>query len=187
MSVQIHSFRLEARFGAAEVFRALKYVCDHDNQREYDPAFGFDWIKNRLAITANSPEGVEICLRHFLEQIDKLGGSRESFLPGPVQETDGRWTQPIGVVVLDAATFGEMIGRTLVDLGMRGIKVLDSADCCRVMVRITRVNPPVDYKVLIQEFPLPPYIKLVDEGLAEEKPAPKPPSTSRKSKKKKRK
>jgi hypothetical protein len=80
----------------------------------------------------------------------------------------------------DPATFGELIGRSLVEIGLRGVQVVDSADCCRINIRLGASAQVLDYHALITEFPLPPYLKLIDEGQRTvEPPAPRPPRQKR--------
>ncbi len=171
MASQQHTFVLRAAAGAEEVFRALTKVCGHENQARFEPDFEFDWIAKRIAISANAPEGVEECLARFLEQAGRSGLDAELFLAGRVEETGGRFLRPIGVMLMDAATYGELIGRSLVDVGLRQVRVVDSAGECRIEIARNFIAQRIDYEDLIRSFPLPSYIALEDKGVAD---APKP-------------
>lgn len=164
MPAMIHRFVLRATFGPVEVMKALRLVCEHPNQRDHAPDFGFDWIARKIELSSNSAAGTSECFNHFLGQVVKMGGPIEAFLPGKPTERDGRHAQPIGVALHDAATFGELIGKSLVEVGMRGVRVVDSAGECRIDVRQGALASSIDYATLVMEFPVPAYIKVTDEG-----------------------
>ena len=164
MPATIHRFTLRATFGPAEVMKALRLVCEHPNQRDFAPEFGFDWMARKLELSSNSAAGTGECLNHFLGQVAKMDGPIEAFLAGKPTERDGRHVQPIGVALHDAATFGELIGKSLVEIGMRGVRVVDSAGECRIDVRQGALASSIDYATLVKEFPVPAYIKIIDEG-----------------------
>lgn len=165
MPQSVHSFRLEATFGPEDVFRALKSVCEHPAQRDADARFEFEWFRQRVALSANSPEALEAMHQALMARVRKGSAGEDALLPGKVEEKEGRWTRPYGVAVLDPATFGEMIGQSLVDIGLRGVQVVDSAGVCRLRVRQSPMAKSLDYRTFIMEFPLPPYLRVVDEGI----------------------
>lgn len=183
MPEQVHIFRLEARFGAEEVFRALRTVCEHPNQRAHGPQFEFDWMARRVALSADSEEGLQQCHEAFLAQLTKLGGDDDAVLPGRAAEDYGRWTRPYGVMVQDAATYAELIGNSLVELGLRGLRIHDQETACLIQVRKNPTTRLVDYATLIMEFPLPNSVTVKDEGMQLVQ-MPKAPGNSRKRGKK---
>lgn len=164
MPATLHRFALRATFGPAEVLKALKLVCEHPNQRDFEPEFAFDWMARKIELSTNSAEGTVECLNRFYGQVLKFGGTTEVFLAGRPTQRDGRHAQPIGVALHDAATFGELIGQSLNEVGVRGVRVTDAAGECRIEVRTGAVASMVDYVSMVMEFPLPPYIRVVDEG-----------------------
>ncbi|MCB2153328.1 hypothetical protein KQI84_00450 [bacterium] len=160
----VHIYRIQAAFGPEQVFKALRLVCDHPEQREIDPQFEFEWIDRRIALSANSSEGVDACVEHFMTQTRKMGATEDAFYPGKVEEKDGRFIRPIGVAVHDAPTFGELIGKSLVEIGLRGVKLFDSAEGTFLTLRVSGMAKQIDYQSLIQSFPVPGYIQIKDEG-----------------------
>ena len=187
MASQVHVYRLIATFGPEQVFRALKIVKEHDNQRDYEPDFEFDWMARKIVLSANSEEGLLECHDHLLHQLEKFGAEKDSMLPGAIQahEAECRWVRPYGVAVHDAATFGELIGNSLVEIGLRGVQIIDSAEGCQIVVPMNALALSVDYRSFIEEFPLPSYVKLYDEGVRADT-RPKKKSKPPKKKKKKR-
>lgn len=175
----VHSFRLEATFGPEEVFRALRAVCEDGSRKNAAPAFEFEWIQRRIAFSAATREAAEDCVVAFLRLVQQYGGSDEAFLVGKPEEKDGRTVWPIGVALHDAATFGELIGRSLVEAGLRGIQVIDSMGVCRIVIRKTGLPVPIDFASFLGDFPLPAYIRLVDEGEKQTDGANKPPKKKR--------
>ncbi len=180
MPAEIHTFVLKAAAGPEEVFRALKKVCEHENQKKFEPDFEFDWIGRRIALSANSAEGVEECHARFLAQVRREELEEDLFLAGKVEEAEGRFQRAIGVTLMDAATFGELLGRSLVDVGLRQVRVVDSAGECRIEVTRNFIAQRIDYEDLIRSFPLPSYIALENKGVVEA------PKAERPAKKKKR-
>lgn len=167
MKPQIHKFRLTSAFGPEDVMHALKTVCDHPNQRDFAPAFEFDWIKRKVTLSANSGSGLAECRAHFLRLIAERGAEEDSMLAGVVIEADGRYTQPFGVAVHDPATFGELIGKGLVETGLRGVQVFDSATHCDINIVQSPFASRYDYGMFISEFPVPGYIRVEDMGVME--------------------
>lgn len=167
MPSQAHLFLIQSRFGPQELFRALQTVTEHPAQRDHEPEFEFDWIARRVALSAASEAGLAVCDQQLAGQIEKLGGPPDGLIGGKIQTLEsGRFLRPYGVLVQDAAAFGEMIGRSLVDLGVRGVQVVDKAGgVCELRVRINAFSKRVDYEAFIKEFPFPTYITLSDEGL----------------------
>lgn len=164
MPQPVHVFAVIANFGAEDVFRALSTVCEHPSQRRFEPQFEFDWLKRRIAVSANSEEGLAICHEQFMNQIVKSGGEQESLLAGQPEENEGRWSRPYGVAVMDAATFAEHIGNSLVDVGLRGVQIVDTAEGCMINVRQSAMAKSFDYRAFIMEFPLPGYVTIRDLG-----------------------
>jgi len=181
-----HVYKLVSSISPEDVFRILKRVCEHENQTEFEPEFEFDWIGRKIVISATSGEGLTRCREHFLRLLQKEGADADGMLPGKVVTQDDRYSQPFGILLQDAATFGELIGRSLVDIGLRGIQVVDSSDACKISIRLVGAAKTIDYSEFLQEFPLPTYIKLIDEGIHEVEDARKPSSKSLKKKRKKR-
>jgi hypothetical protein len=187
MPHHVHTFKLTAQFGAQQVFQALQKVCGHPSQRDFAPDFTFDWVGRRVVLSASSREGLAACHEVFMGLLGKIGAEGDSLLAGEITEReDGRFERPYGVAVHDPATFGEMIGRSLMEMGLRGVQVVDSLDACRINVRMNAASRAMDYQALIAEFPLPGYIMLTDEGtrVAEERSKPRKPGAGRKNKKK---
>lgn len=174
MATQVHLFTLKASFGPQELFRAIRAVVDHPAQRDHAPDFEFDWIARRVALSAASEQGLAICHGRLLAEVSKLGGPPDALIPGKVEERpEGRVLRPYGVLVQEAAAFGELIGRSLVDLGLRGVQVVDKAGgVCEIRVRLNAIARRVDYAAFMHEFPLPSYIALSDEGTIEEEAPP---------------
>lgn len=160
----VHIFRIESDFGPEQVFKALRLVCDHPGQRDAQPEFEFDWISRRIAISADSAEAVDVCLAHFIEQVGKMGATGDAFFPGKIEERVGRYVRPIGVAVHDAPTFGELIGKALVEVGLRGVKLFDSPGGTMLTLRVSGMARQIDYVALIREFPVPGYIRIRDAG-----------------------
>lgn len=168
MPARVHRFTLRATFGPAEVFKALRHVCDHPNQRDDDPQFAFDWMARRLELSTTSAEATAKCLGHFRDFVARLGGPAAGFLAGKPIERDGRHVQPIGVALHDAATFGELIGKSLVEIGLRGVRVTDTNGECHIDVRQGAIPAAFDYAALVMQFPVPAYITISDEGSIED-------------------
>lgn len=180
---QVHVFRLTAGFGPADVFRALQATCADAAHAADAPAFEFNWIKRRLAISAASPEGLESCLRRFLALAREAGADDGAFLPGKMEEKDGRFVRPIGAMVMDPASLAELVGRTMVEIGMRGVRIRDSADGCTIEIARSFIAERIDYAALVMEFPLPPYVRVEDLGMQTiAPPPPKPKSRGGKGK-----
>lgn len=176
----VHSYRIEASYGPQEVFRTLRKVCEHP-PRPGGADFEFDWVGRRVALIAGDRDVVQALHDDFRALLVRAGIAPDLLLAGPVtQRPDGRLVQPFGVLIQDPATFGEMIGRSLVEIGLRGVQVVDSADCCRINVRLGASAQVLDYNALITEYPLPPYLKLTDEGQRPvEPPVTRPPRKKR--------
>lgn len=187
MSAQVHIFRIQASFGPEQIFSALKTVCEHPSQRDFEPDFDFDWMARKITLSASSQEGLDTCRQQFLAQAAKLGAEEGCLLAGQVQEEGGRFLQPFGAAVHDPATFGELIGQGLVDVGLRGVQVYDGAEACEVRVRANPINKRFDYRTFILEFPLPAYIEISDEGLRVATAAELPQRTRRRKKERKKK
>lgn len=164
-SAQVHAFRLTAAFGPADVFRALQETCADPALAGESPAFEFDWIKRRIALSAASEAGLAACLARFLAAARTAGGEDGAFLPGRIEGKDGRFLRPIGVMVMDPASLGELVGRTLVDLGLRGVRIVDSADACTIEVARNFIAERIDYVALVNEFPVPSYVRIEDLGI----------------------
>ncbi|MGF1574181.1 MAG: hypothetical protein ACFCU1_14065 [Sumerlaeia bacterium] len=161
-----HQFRIVARFGPAEVLRALEIICAHPNQQQYHPSFEFDWLARKLIIMAATPEGLAACRNEFEGQIQKLAKPEELFLFGKIRPApdSSQMELPIGVLMQDAATYGELIGRNLVELGVRGIRVADQMSTCQINVQLGPFTGGVDFQSFIRQFPLPAYFELYDDG-----------------------
>lgn len=174
---QYHVFRLTADFGPADVFRALQATCTDPAYAAEAPAFEFDWIKRRIALSAASAAGLDVCLNRFLALAREAGAEDGSFLPGKVEEKDGRFARPIGAMVMDAASLAELVGRSLVEVGLRGVRIRDSVDGCTIEVARSFIAERIDYAALITEFPLPSYVRIEDIGVQN---APAPPEKKKK-------
>lgn len=165
MPPKAHTFRLVAEVVPGDVLRALQRICEHPLNRDCKPDFEFDWIKRRIALAGDSPSGVAELKAQFLAAMRKAGAPDDAFLAGVVVEEDGRYIQPIGAALHDTATFGELIGKSLVEAGLRGVKVFDAVTHCDVIVRQSAMSQSFAYADFIAEFPLPPYIKVYDQGI----------------------
>ena len=158
------SFRIEATLGPADLLRALEKVRGHLNQRRHDPSFEFDWLKRRVAFSANSREGLDECVRQFLAQMRKAGGGEGLFLPGRIEEKEGRFTQALGVTLQEPAVFAQLIGQALIEVGIHGVRVAETETGCILTVRGGGpLASQVDYRGLVREFPVPEYIRIVEE------------------------
>ncbi|MEQ8819062.1 MAG: hypothetical protein RLY93_02375 [Sumerlaeia bacterium] len=192
MPIETRSFRLEARIGPSQVLKALKIVCEHPAQRDFAPDFDFDWLKRKVVLSANSQEGLEICSARFREQLVRLGAppDEDLVLAGKCLEGEGgRWERPFGVVLQEPLVFGEMIGQALLEMRLKGVRVYDAKDCCRVaVVSGGPIAKAIDFVGFVMGFPLPSYITIVDEGvrLVEIESPRKAAKKSAKPKKKKR-
>jgi hypothetical protein len=166
-------FRLTSVVSPSDVLSALRLVAGHANQAALEPDFEFDWIKRRLAFSAVSPEGCRALADQFLGQLRKRGDSvAEQFLVGEPAAAGDRWQVPIGVLLQDPATFGELIGRSLVEMGVRGVRVYDAAEQgCHVCVPAGKVLGALEAGAMVADFPLPGYLKLEDLGEREFKPS----------------
>lgn len=165
MSPGTYIYRIEAKVGPADVFRILQSLCDHPSQRRHEPAFEFDWLKRRIALTANSKEGLADCAARFLDRMRKLTGEGNHFLAGAVEETtDGRFLQPFGVAIQEPELFAQLLGQTLIELGVRNVRATESEGVCRVAVPAGGlVDRQADVTSLIEEFPVPGYIQVIRE------------------------
>lgn len=160
------TFCLESTISPDLILWALKKVTEHPNQRGYAPSFEFDWIKKRLSLSANSPQGVEECGRHFLRQVEKSGGTADLFLPGKVKEAEGgRWIQAFGILLQDPAVFAQLIGHTLIELGFPKVRVSEREGRAWVEVRPGPIaEKAVDFRALVLGFPVPAYIRIQEES-----------------------
>lgn len=164
-----HQFRLVSTIGPPEILRSLEIITSHPNQAKWEPQFEFDWIARKLVLSANSAEGLEVCRQEFERQMNKYSPVEELFIVGKPRQTEGspRLELPIGVLMQDAATYGELIGRSLVDLGVRGIRVADQMQTCQINVQLGPFTGGIDFQTFVRQFPLPKYLELYDDGEAE--------------------
>lgn len=167
MSAPFRVYRVEAAIGPSEVFQALRKVCGNAAFRGQSPSFEFDWIDRRVSLTANSRKGLAECKVAFLHAIDECGAGLGSFfLPGPVEKReDGRFEQPFGVALQEPAIFAQLIGHALRELGVLNVRATESEGVCRITL------PPggpiirqIDVESLVEEFPVPEYIRIVKES-----------------------
>lgn len=193
MPPRYHTFKISTRITPEDVFKFLSIIKEHDNQKEYEPEFEFDWIKRKIALSANSKEGVNVLVDQFRNQLTRKDiKPEEIFLVGKIAQKDERFEAPIGVTLQDPSIFGEMIGNSLVEIGVRGITVIDRSDHCLVTVQLGPFTGGIDFRSFIMEFPLPEYLDLHDDGereatMEEVKAAQKMRKLAKKAKKNKRK
>jgi len=165
VSKTVQVYRVESVIGPADVFEALRSVCEEAPGREYAAAFEFEWLSRRLAITATSRDAVEACAGRFLDRMLALTGEAKAFLPSQVTERDdGRFEQAFGVTIQEPAVFAQLIGHTLLEMGMRNVRATETEGVCRVSVPYGGpMSKFVDLESFFLEFPVPAYIRIVKE------------------------
>ncbi len=169
-----HHFQLRATFGPADVLALLKRIAELPRHAPLEPAFSFDWLKRRAALSANSPQGVATLLSDLRNALAAAKVGEAALLIGKtVPLPDGRHEAPIGIAVMDAAIFAELIVQGLAESGVRGINLETNDDGCLIRVPLSLRTQGGAYDTYITQFPVPPYIKIHDLGIHD---APKPVS-----------
>jgi hypothetical protein len=165
---KVHSFLITASFGPGDVLALLKKVAEDPRHREHGAAFTFDWIKRKATLSAATASGLEAMVTGLRKGLAASKAGEGALLIGKaIEQADGRHEVPIGIAVMDAATFAELIGETLIESGLLGIKIIDTAEGCHLHVPATLMTRGLPYDDLITGFPVPPYVKIEDRGFQE--------------------
>ena len=164
-----HVFQLIALLGPAQVLAALERAVELPKNKAESAAFEFDWLGRKVVLGAANVEALERLLGDVLEPLGKSGTPvGELFLVGKVnQEESGRFNRPLGILIQESSIFGELIGRSLVDIGVRGIRVIDQMTHCTITVAVSPFSAGMDIAGYLREFPLPAYMELRDLGIQE--------------------
>ncbi len=165
---KVHSFLIRASFGPADALAMLRRVAEDPRHREHGADFTFDWMKRKATLSAATGSGLEAMVTGLRKGLAASKAGEGALLIGKaVEQTDGRHEVPIGIAVMDAATFAESIGQTLLESGLLGVKIIDTADGCHIHVPATLMTRGLPYDDLITGFPVPPYVTIEDRGFQE--------------------
>lgn len=169
---KLHTFHLRASFGPVDVLALLKRIAEDSRHADVHPGFSFDWIKRRAALSASSEAGVDAMVADLRQALVAAKVGEDALLVGKTVElADGRHEAPIGIAVMDAAIFAELIVQGLAESGVRGIKVEPTDDGCVIRVPMSLRTQGGAYDEYITRFPVPAYIRIEDQGVHE---TPKP-------------
>ncbi len=158
---ETHRYRLVASVEPRDLLLALRKTCEQPRFREQKPDFDFDWMKRKIAVSAHTRESAEALRDAVLSAVEKKAGAGH-LLPGAPLQQDGRWTVPIGVLLQTPDVYTEMFAASLQELGITGVELED--DGTVIAIPISGVALALDYRSIVAELPLPPYMRLVDEG-----------------------
>ncbi len=164
MSTLRHHYRIEATFGPGQLFRALRETAEDTRLREARPDFEFDWLKRRVAISLSAPELLGLAGELLLARAEKYGAPPGSLLAGPPEQSEGRHVQPFGVLLNPPEHLVEFMVQMLLELGCTGLRL--EHDGAGFSFPIGNINKALQHEQLVEQFPLPPYARLVDEGRA---------------------
>lgn len=157
-------YRIEATFGPPDLFRLLRALCERPENRRAKMEFEFDWLKRRVALSAENTEALEGASASLIERVAREAAPGQLLL-GPRGESDGRVIQPFGVLLQTPDVFLNLIVTTLGEFGAANIRV--DEDGCGLTVPASRLNDLMQYDRLLLEFPLPAYLRIVaDSGVS---------------------
>lgn len=162
MSVLRHYYRIDVSFGPEQLFKALRETAGDTRLRDAKPDFEFDWLKRRVALSVQTAEAIPVACELFLARAARLGAPPDALLPGRVETADGRHVQPFGVLLNPPEHLVEFIAQMLVDLGCSGLRIEHAG--AGFSFPIGSINKALSHEQLVEQFPLPPYATLVDEG-----------------------
>ncbi len=163
MAAQRHYFKLESSYGPADLFKTLKSTCEDAAFKKAAPAFEFDWIKRRVAISAATPHAAEEVLEALVKRVNKKAGTG-MLLPGEAKKTDdGRTEIPVGVLLQSPDVYAEVIVQMLAEFGVRGIVTEEEGN--GFSIPLNAMNRALEYREVIADFPLPDYLKIKDLGI----------------------
>lgn len=158
---ETHRYRVVASVEPRDLLLALKKTCEQPRFREHQPDFDFDWMKRKIAVSAHTREAAQALRDAVLSAVEKKAGPGQ-LLPGAPVEQEGRWTIPIGVLLQTPDVYTEMFAASLQELGITGVELED--DGAVIAIPVSGVALALDYRSIVAELPLPPYMRLIDEG-----------------------
>ena len=157
-----HHFRITASFGPADLFQLLRRACDYHEAKRAHAEFDFDWLKRRIAITADSEEAAEHSVEWVMGKVREKAGPG-MLLPGDAEKReDGRVTVPVGVLLQTPDVYIEMMARMLTEMGLTSIR-LEGED--GFSIAVSHAARALEYEATVKDFPLPGYLKLEDGGV----------------------
>ena len=162
MTPKRHHYAIEAIVGPEHLFRALKDACADTRLRAGKPDLEFDWMKRRVALKANSREMLAMAHELFSKRLDKLGAPPDAVLAGKVEEANGRFVQPYGVLMNPPEVFVELIAGMLIELGCTTLLIEPGGT--KFSFAIGAISKAVDHERMVEQFPLPDYVALQDLG-----------------------
>lgn len=162
MSALRHYYRIEVSFGPEELFRALRETAGDTRLRGAGLDFEFDWLRRRVAISLSDAESIPLACELFLARAAKLGAPADALLPGRVEVVDGRHVQPFGVLLNPPEHLVEFIVQMLLDLGCTGLRIEHNG--AGFSFPVASINKALSHEQLVEQFPMPPYARLTDEG-----------------------
>ncbi len=161
MAAKVHRYRLEADYGPADLFAALKAVCSarpSDSPTEFE----FDWMQRRVALTGPDRKRVEAAAEKLLDRVNREGGPG-LLLAGKTRAKDGHWEVPIGVTLQTPDIYLEAMAQALTEQGLRGIRY--DMDKAELEIPVGLPARALGYQGMVLQFPLPPYIRVTDLGM----------------------
>ncbi len=157
MPAKVHRYRLEADYGPAELFAALRAVCAGKKGLDFE----FDWMKRRLAVTGPEREAVEAATERLLKRVHREGGNG-LLLAGKPLENEDRWEIPVGIMLQTPDVYLEAMAQALAEQGIKGIQY--DMNTVELEIPAGMSAKALGYQSMVQQFPLPAYIRIVDLG-----------------------
>lgn len=163
MAEKRHHFEINTRFGPSDLFRVLRGACDKAKFKEHKPDFDFDWMSRAIEISALSEEGARMVYDYLEKEVAQRAGAGQ-LLPGMIVNRVGRVALPIGVLIQTPDVYTEVIVDMLSEIGVSGrAEGEDGAFSVPVNVAARAAG----YEKIVHDFPLPPYLVIVDKGIVE--------------------
>ncbi|MCC5877539.1 MAG: hypothetical protein JJU11_15065 [Candidatus Sumerlaeia bacterium] len=162
------SFRIVATFGPGDLLRLGNAIAGDTRFRDAELTYDFDWMKRRLAFTANTEEAATQACGMLISRVEKKAGPDQLLAGKPETGADGRVTIPMGVILQEPEVFRELMVGGLYEAGLMGI-TQDPNDGGHFLIRPKGPAASLPWRDLITEFPLPPYLKLEERIIEDEK------------------
>lgn len=161
-----HHFEITASYGPAQLFAALRELCESREARAANASFDFDWMKRGVWIEADAAEVARTLAEKLADRVGRDAAPGQLLVGRMDTPKPGRHRQAIGVLLQTPEVFVEVISQTLTEFGVVGIML--SADDATLEIPPTKANAAQNYAGLVTQFPLPRYLSVVDRGLVEE-------------------